>query len=264
MSRRQIRDRLRVDNNDVLNRLLDGGPAPEWTSRPRAMDGLRAKARELRLRGMTYDQIQMEPGCPKGSISLWVRDPPKPERKRTTEQASEIARRGWEATLQRRDAERVRTKKAAEGEIGSLSPREIFLVGAASTGRRGPGRSLTGLRRGSLRQQRPRHDHGPSRMAAPLGRTAGTPSFPRAHPRDRRCRSCGALLGRSHRRRRLGVREDFARKTPPKTNRKNTGKGYQGCPAVRVLKSADLYRRIEGWWCGIVGAAKCVDQENRT
>ncbi len=88
LSRRQIRDRLHVDNNDLLNRLLEGEPAPEWTKRPHAKDDVRAKARELRLQGMTYDQIQVELGCSKGSISLWVRDLPKPQRKRTREESS--------------------------------------------------------------------------------------------------------------------------------------------------------------------------------
>ncbi len=98
LSRRQIRDQLRVHNNDILNRLLEGEPPPEWTKRPNAKDDLRHRARELRLQGWTYDQIQVELGCSKSSISLWVRDLPKPERKRTREEASAIAKRGWEAT----------------------------------------------------------------------------------------------------------------------------------------------------------------------
>ncbi|MFD9033719.1 hypothetical protein ACFVZW_21595 [Streptomyces sp. NPDC059567] len=96
LSLRQIRDRLQVYNNDILHRLVKGEPPPEWTKRPNAKDDLRARARELRLQGRTYDQIQLELGCSKSSISLWVRDLPKPERKRTREQASEIAKRGWE------------------------------------------------------------------------------------------------------------------------------------------------------------------------
>lgn len=32
LSRRQIRDRLHVHNNDILNRLLDGEPAPNGPS----------------------------------------------------------------------------------------------------------------------------------------------------------------------------------------------------------------------------------------
>ena len=46
LSRRQIRDRLKVHNNDILNRLLEGEPPPEWTKRPNAKDDLRARARE--------------------------------------------------------------------------------------------------------------------------------------------------------------------------------------------------------------------------
>ena len=41
----------------------------------------------------------------------------------------------------------------------------------------------------------------------------------------------------------------------PKTIRKNVGEGYRGCLVVRVLGCADLYRRIEGWWYGIVVGA---------
>lgn len=74
LSRRQIRDRLHVDNNDILNRLLEGEPPPAWTKRPNAKDDLRDRARELRLQGWTYDRIQLELGCAKSSISLWVRD----------------------------------------------------------------------------------------------------------------------------------------------------------------------------------------------
>lgn len=100
LSRRQIRDHLKVYNNDLLNRLVEGEPPPEWTKRPNAKDDLRERARELRRQGWTYDRIQLELGVSKGSISLWVRDLPKPERTpRTREEASAIARKGWEATM---------------------------------------------------------------------------------------------------------------------------------------------------------------------
>jgi len=34
LSRRQIRDRLRVHDNDTLDRLLQGEPPPAWTGTP--------------------------------------------------------------------------------------------------------------------------------------------------------------------------------------------------------------------------------------
>jgi hypothetical protein len=41
----------------------------------------------------------------------------------------------------------------------------------------------------------------------------------------------------------------------PRTVRKNTGETYHGCLAIYVRQSADLYRRMEGAWYGIVEGA---------
>ncbi|MFE4914774.1 hypothetical protein ACFRCX_25030 [Streptomyces sp. NPDC056652] len=49
----------------------------------------------------------------------------------------------------------------------------------------------------------------------------------------------------------------------PKTVRTNVGDDYHGCFVVRVSQSPDMYRRIEGWWYGIVGAALTPDPPNR-
>lgn len=54
------------------------------------------------------------------------------------------------------------------------------------------------------------------------------------------------------------------KKHNPKTARKNTGDSYRGCLVIKVLKGSDLYRRIEGSWCGIVESAREADQRNRT
>lgn len=57
----------------------------------------------------------------------------------------------------------------------------------------------------------------------------------------------------------------FARTTlkqhNPKTTRKNVGEDYRGCLVLYVSQSADLYRRIEGWWCGIVDAVDSTDED---
>ncbi|MFE6982626.1 hypothetical protein [Streptomyces griseus] len=265
LSRRRIRDLLHVDNNDILNRLLQGEPAPEWTKRPNAKDDVREKARELRLRGMTYDRIQVELGCSKSSISLWVRDLPKPERKRSREQSSAIGRRGWEATLQRRDTERQAQKQKASDEVGAMSDRELFLLGVglywAEGSKSKPYRTqervtfvnsdpgmievfLAWLRLLGVAEERLRfhvHIHETADIAAAeqywITLTGADPG------------AFGKTSLKTH---------------SPKTNRKNIGDNYRGCLSVRVLKGADLYRRVEGSWCGIVGAAKRADQENRT
>ncbi|MEU6669795.1 hypothetical protein [Streptomyces sp. NPDC046727] len=265
LSRRQIRDRLHVDNNDILNRLLEGEPPPEWTKRPNAKDDLRDKARELRLQGWTYDQIQVELGCSKSSISLWVRDLPRPERKRTPEEASAIARRGWEATLQRREEERQRTKAAARQAVGGLSDREVFLTGVAlywAEGAKDKPYSrrerlhfinsdpnvvsfflrwldVLGVERERLRFRVSIHES---------ANTAEAEAF------------WAALVGAEP----STFQQATLKKHNPKTSRKNTSETYRGCLVIYVLKSADLYRRVEGAWYGIVGAATATDLANRT
>ncbi|KUN78422.1 hypothetical protein AQJ64_31045 [Streptomyces griseoruber] len=52
-----------------------------------------------------------------------------------------------------------------------------------------------------------------------------------------------------------GLLKTSLKKHNPKTNRTNVGEDYHGCLRVAVLQSADLHRRIEGWWYGIVGDA---------
>ncbi|MEU3435187.1 hypothetical protein [Streptomyces sp. NPDC006863] len=265
LSRRQIRDRLHVDNNDLLNRLLRGEPAPEWTKRPRAKDDVRAKARELRLQGMTYDQIQVELGCSKSSISLWVRDLPKPERTRTREQSSAIGRRGWETTLQRRDAERRAARQRAEEEVGALSDRELFLVGVALYWAEG---SKSKPYRTQERVTFVNSDPGMIEVFLAWLRVLGVADdHLRFHVHIHETADVtaaeqfwAALTGAGPE----AFGKTSLKRHSPRTTRKNVGAEYRGCLVVRVLKGADLYRRIEGCWCGIVGAAARADHRNRT
>ncbi|MFI1032331.1 hypothetical protein [Streptomyces sp. NPDC020951] len=257
LSRRQIRDRLHVDNNDILNRLLEGEPPPEWTKRPNAKDDLRDRARELRLQGWTYDQIQVELGCSKSSISLWVRDLPKPERRDPSEQAKLAARKRWEHEGAIRDAERAETKATAAREIGPMTDRDLFMAGVALYWAEGskdkaydrrenvilvnsdPGvielylawLDLLGVARERLR------------FAVMIHETADVTSAEQYW---------AELVGAD----RSAFYKTTLKKHNPRTVRKNVGDSYRGCLAVRVLKGADLYRRIEGWWSGMVVEAK--------
>ncbi|MGW7236887.1 hypothetical protein [Streptomyces sp. NPDC054804] len=256
LSRRQIRDRLHVDNNDILDRLLEGEPPPEWTKRPNAKDDLRDRARELRLQGWTYDRIQVELGCSKSSISLWVRDLPRPERKRTPEESSAIARKGWEEKIRVRDAERRRTKTEAMQSIGALSTRELFLVGVGLYWAEGT-KDKPYVRRETVTFVN--SDPGMIRVYL-----AWLDLLEIEHERLRfnvmiheNADISGAerywadLVGVDT----SAFNKTTLKKHNPKTVRKNVGDSYRGCLVIKVLQGADLYRRIEGWWCGIVGAA---------
>ncbi|MEU3930495.1 hypothetical protein AB0E85_00305 [Streptomyces sp. NPDC029044] len=256
LSRRQIRDRLHVDNNDILNRLLEGEPPPAWTKRPNAKDDLREKARELRLQGWTYDQIQVELGCSKSSISLWVRDLPKPERKRSTEEASAIARRGWEAALQRREDERRHAKEAAKHAVGDLSDREVFLAGVTLYWAEGA------KDKPYSRRERLHFINSDPNVISFFLRWLDVLGVERERLRFRVSIHESANVARSETfwAALAGVEPStFQRATlkrhHAKTSRKNTADAYHGCLIVYVLRSADLYRRMEGAWYGIVGGA---------
>ncbi|UXY20257.1 hypothetical protein N8I84_17200 [Streptomyces cynarae] len=265
LSRRQIRDRLHVDNNDILNRLLEGEPPPEWTKRPNAKDDLRDRARELRLQGWTYDQIQVELGCSKSSISLWVRDLPRPERRRSYEEAAAIARRGWEAKLRIRDEERQQTKQLALQEIGQLTNRELFLVGVGLYWAEGS------KSKPYRRQERVIFVNSDPNMIslylAWLNLLGVEPERLRfaVHIHETADVAAAEEFWATH----VGVEREVLLKTTlkkhnPSTNRKNTDETYHGCLRVDVRGAADLYRRIEGWWYGIVGAVTAADLANRT
>src|SRR3981081_2573647 len=79
-SRREIKEILGIASNQTLSEALRGEPPPEWTRRPNAKDRLRARARELREQGLDYDEIAAELLVSKSSVSLWVRDMPRPAR----------------------------------------------------------------------------------------------------------------------------------------------------------------------------------------
>ncbi|MGC4998048.1 hypothetical protein [Streptomyces sp. DT195] len=265
LSLRQIRNHLKVYNNDLLNRLVRGEPAPEWTKRPNAKDALREQARELRRQGRTYDQIEAALGCSRSSVSLWVRDLPRPDRKRTPGEAAAIARKGWEEKLRIRDEERRRTKDEARRTVGSLSERELFLVGVGLYWAEGtkdkpydrrenvtfvnsdPGMittflawlDLSGVERGRLR------------FTVMIHESADVPGAERFW-------SEVVDAGPS------AFNKTSLKRHNPKTARRNTGDAYRGCLVIKVLKSADLYRRIEGAWYGIVEATREADQSNRT
>ncbi|MFG2722342.1 hypothetical protein ACGFW5_29240 [Streptomyces sp. NPDC048416] len=253
LSRRQIRDRLFVDNNDLLNRLLNGEPAPEWTKRPNAKDDLRARARELRTQGMTYDQIQVELGCSKSSISLWVRDLPKPGPRYTDEERRGLMNDGLARLRAAQDNERLATKAAARDRVGKLSDRELFLVGVGLYWAEGA-KDKTYRRSGCL--QFINSDPDVIKVYLDWLDLLGV-TRERMHFRVSIHESADVFEAERFWARLAGVDASaFKRATlkrhNPRTKRKNVAETYRGCLVIYVTKSADLYRRMEGTWYGIV------------
>ncbi|MFE9572109.1 helix-turn-helix domain-containing protein [Streptomyces sp. NPDC006692] len=253
LSLRQIRDRLHVDNNDLLHRLVKGEPPPEWTKRPNAKDDLRARARELRAQGMTYDQIQVELGCSKSSISLWVRDLPRPEPRYTEEERRALMNQGLVQLRAAQDEERRAAKVAARDEVGKLSDRELFLIGVGLYWAEGA-KDKAYRRREVL--QFINSDPDMIKVYLRWLDLLGV-SRDRMHFRVSIHESADVAEAERFWADLAGVdASTFHRATlkkhNPRTKRKNTEEAYRGCLVIYVTKSADLYRRVEGAWYGIV------------
>jgi transcriptional regulator with XRE-family HTH domain len=257
LSLSQIRNELKVYNNDLLYKLVAGEPAPEWTKRPNAKDDLREKARELRLKGMTYDEIQAELGCSKSSVSLWVRDLPKPEPRYTPEEHMGLMNAGLQKLRRSQDEARETTKSTARDEIGSLSDRELFIAGVGLYWAEGQ-KSKTYARRESVIFV----NSDPGMIEVYLAWLDLLGVAPKRLQFRVMIHETADYVAAERYWADL-VKVDVAtfqrvtlKKHNPKTVRKNTGENYRGCLVIRVRDAADLYCRIEGWWGGIVSDAR--------
>jgi transposase len=258
-SRREIKEILGVGSNATLNELLAGEPPPQWTRRPRAKDDLRAEARLLREQGYDYKRIAAELGISKSSVSLWVRDLPRPERlsyEECRKRAAEGVRHYWEAERLARETKREAARAAATAEIGALTQRELIIAGA-----------IAYWCEGAKNKPYLRHDR-----VAFINSEPGLIMFflrfldAAGVGRDRLIyrvqihESADVAAAERIWLALTGAAPDQFRKTTlkrhnPKTVRKNVGSGYRGCLRVDVRQSSGLYHQIEGWVCAALGVA---------
>ncbi|CAL9437314.1 hypothetical protein SUDANB106_02199 [Streptomyces sp. enrichment culture] len=217
----------------------------------RAKTEMKERARALRRAGRTYDEIVAELGVSKSSVSLWVRDLPRPAT--PPERLHRMREARWAPHRREQAIMRQQTKLAAANEVHPMTDRELFMVGV-------------GLYWSEGAKSKP---HRPKEDAVFVNSDPGMIQVYLAWL---------SLLGIEADRRRfrlmihesadVGAAERFwadlvgvdvssldkttLKKHNPKTSRKNVGEEYRGCLVVRVRRGADLYRRIEGWWYGIV------------
>ncbi|MFE7571614.1 helix-turn-helix domain-containing protein [Streptomyces sp. NPDC057539] len=257
LSRRQIRDRLEIHNNDTLTRLLEGEPPPEWTKRPNAKDATRLRARELRIDGMTYAEIQAELGVSKSSISAWVRDLPRPTPRWNNVEQMQRLEESHSAFLTSRNEERLRLTQDAFQQIAEVSDRELLLIGAALYWAEGT-KNKAYARRESLTfiNSDPKMIRLYVRWLKLLG----------VETHRMRCSlhihdSADITEATEFWAQITGVPSDTflkpcIKRDNPGTNRLNRGEAYRGCLRIRVNNSARLYRQAEGWWRGIAAWAE--------
>jgi hypothetical protein len=250
-SRREIKELLAITSNWTLNEVLRGEPPQPWTWRPNAKDELRAKARDLREQGLDYEEIVAELGVSKSSVSLWVRDMPRPpglsyeERRK---RSAEGVRKYWAAERPIREAERQAISAAAAAQIGPLSDREIIIAGAIAYWCEGaknkPYRrddrvifmnSDPALIKFFLRfLEAAGTEHDGLIYSVQIHETADADAAQRFWLEITRADPAQ-------------FRRPTLKRHNPKTSRKNTAGDYHGCLRIDVRRSSALYRKIEGW-----------------
>ena len=261
-SRREIRQILQIRSNATLNEVLRGEPPPPWTRRPNAKDGVRARARELREQGMAYHEIAAKLGVSKSSVSLWVRDLPRPERLSYEEcakrQAAAVAAY-WAAEHPRREAARKAIRADAQERIGPLTDRDILAAGAIAYWCEG---SKSKPYRRSNRVIFINSDPRLIRFYLGFLRLAGVgqdqlafqisihESADVAGAQEFWLKVTQADPGQ--------FRRTSLKKHNPRTVRINTGDAYHGCLAIEVLRSGSLYQQIEGWCEAVMASADVV------
>lgn len=239
----------------TLDKWLKDVPAPDWTKRPNAKDDVREKAVAMRKEGRSYREIGEVVSVAKSTLSLWLRDVPLTDEQRTALQVRRVrgAERRAAAIKAQHTAFRERITREAASQIADLAESELFVAGVVAYWAEGtkdkPWRNsqqvkfvtsdprmirfflawvrLVGIGVESCMFQLSIHESGNEPRALEYWSDV-----------------VGAPLDQFQ-------KTNFKRHNP-KTVRKNTGSDYYGCLCVTVRRSSVLYRRIAGWFDGIV------------
>lgn len=250
-SRREIQQILQIRSNERLNDVLRGEQPQPWTRRPNAKDDLHVRARELRGQGLDYEQIAAELGVSKSSVSLWVRDLPRPKRlsyEQCRKRNADGVAAYWARERIRREAARVAVSSAAASQIGQLTDREILIAGAIAYWCEG---AKNKPYRRSDRVDFINSDPAMISFFLRFLDIAGVSrerlvfalSIHETADIDAAQRFWLAVTGADP----SQFNRPVLKRHKPTTVRKNNGENYRGCLRIQVRRSIDLYRQIEGW-----------------
>ena len=257
----EIRDVVGGVDDKTLREWCRGIPRPPETRRSCPKTELRRRCRELRRQGLTYSEIAEATGASAGSISPWVRDVRIQSRERGERRRLEALRES--ARTRNRSAQRRRefASAYAASSIGPLSDRELFLLGVGLYWAEGSKSKDYDVREHVV------FVNSDATMVQVFMAWLSLVGISIAQCRFRVAIHETANIGaaESFWADLIGVpRDDLSRTTVkrhrPLTNRLNQGETYRGCLVISVLKSAPLYRAIDGWWKGLHGQ---VSQSHR-
>ncbi|MEV4636178.1 helix-turn-helix domain-containing protein [Actinoplanes sp. NPDC049548] len=266
MSLAQLRTHFGV-SRDTMAAWLWNKPTPEWTRRPNAKDDLRNEAIALRREGLTVPEIATKLGVAKSTAYLWVRHIPldatsERAHERRSAHSRRISETRWEPLRQKRDADRAAINEEAATWVGSLSDREVRLLGAAAYWCEGQ----------KAKPWRPNDcrvifiNSDPVlislflRFVELLGEDRMKLTYRLSIHESADAVAAGRWWADV-----VGVPFELFRRPSlkthnPSTVRHNVGDPYRGCLVIRVPDSRQLYWTVEGLMQGIAGAPDSCGQ----
>jgi hypothetical protein len=245
-------------SDDRLQTWLVGIPRPPGTRRSHPKLATRRRARQLRVKGATYDEIAAQLSVSKASLSLWLRDLPVPERvvRRRAEHLRRIRGHGGGSQRKEAQARMAARRDRAQGLVGRLSERELFIAGVVIYWCEGA-KDKPWKRHGRVKVIN--SDPDLLRVYLAWLDLIGVEEMERTYALSIH-EDADVAAHEAWWRRELGLaptqfRKAMLKRHNPKPRRYNTGADYHGCLVVSVCRSAALYDAIAGWWGGVVGGS---------
>lgn len=221
---------------------------------------LKTKAIELRKQGLSYKQILERVPVAKSTLSLWLQSVQlaKVQKQRLTKKRLQGALKGAQARRRQKEALIESIKSAAHCEIGTITERELWLIGVALYWAEGTKEKIY-------------------RPGSGLNFNNSDPAMIKLYIRwleqtfklQKQDIHLSLLIHDTKRGEIETIKKfwleylDYPRDTHVpayfkmskiRTVRKNTGALYFGMMRVRVFESSGLIRRVTGWIEGILGA----------
>jgi hypothetical protein len=250
-----IRVELGVGTKTIARAM--GPLAPPRGPRPRIAAEVKERARQLRLEGASVPEIAEELGIARSTAWAITKDMPSTRQAEGRQTSAERGREYWRHESRRREASRQQQKLDAAQSVGRVSDRELLLVGAVAYWAEG-----TKAKPWNRQERLTFSNSDPLMIRLYLrwvqllnvspDRLRFSVQIHETGDVDASLRYWSDVVGVPP--------EDFCKtvikRHNPKTNRHNRDSDYHGCLMVRVLDSAQLYRRAEGLSVGIVQALR--------
>lgn len=225
------------------------------------------KAIKLRREGMSYSEILMLVPVAKSTLSIWLRSVglSKPQQQRLTAKKLDAGKRGGAARKEARINTTAGIVNKAKKQVGVISKRELFLIGAILYWAEGTKEKEAAPGSGI---QFTNSDPKMLRIFLLWLRSACKIEEEKIHfqiylheTNEDRIREVVKYWSKS-----LMVAEDrlnkiYFKRSKMSTNRKNTGELYFGLVRIKVRESSGLVRSISGWVKGITHSLECFGDE---